>query len=158
MKSSPLSENQIIGILRGVAAGLGTLFFGAVAVLLGAAATGAGSIPLLGVLWVFTPAPIVFAWYWWFKDRTRRSWTKKAATTYLLMGVVLLVLVMAGVGWVGSERGIHPNLCSTGYNSLSDYPTLESKVELVSFPVPELGRRVGWFIAGESQSTIILLH
>jgi hypothetical protein len=40
---------------------LGVAFFGLVAVFLGALATGSGSIPLLGALWVFTPAPVVFA-------------------------------------------------------------------------------------------------
>lgn len=38
------------------------------------------------------------------------------------------------------------------------YPDMEPVAELVSFPVPEGGRRVGWFIPGRSQATIILLH
>jgi hypothetical protein len=68
------------------------------------------------------------------------------------------VLVPAGVGWIASERGIHPTLCDTGYKSLSHYSTLEPKAQLVTFPVPETGQRTGWFIPGDSRATVILLH
>jgi fermentation-respiration switch protein FrsA (DUF1100 family) len=137
---------------------LGVAFFGLVAVFLGALATGAGSIPLLGALWVFTPAPVVFAWPWWSKGRASNFWLRKAATAYLTLGVVMSVIALAGVGWIASERGIHPRLCNTGDKSLSDYVTLEPKAQLVTFPVPETGQRVGWFVPGESQATVILLH
>lgn len=150
--------NQGGKILRPVFLVLGLAFFGLVAVFLGASAAGAGSIPALGVLWVFIPAPAVFGWLWWSKGRALGPWRRKAATGYLTLGVAMSALVVATVGWIASERGIHPELCDTGYKLLSEYPELEPKTELVSFSVPRTGRRVGWFITGESQSTIILLH
>jgi uncharacterized protein len=149
---------QIRGSLKLVVAVLGTLFFGILAIFLGVTATAAGSLPLLGALWVFTPAPVIFIWLWWSKGRTINSRTRIAATAYLSTVAVVSLLVIVGVSWIGSERGIHPPICGAGYKSLADYPLLESQAELVSFPVPGLGRRVGWFIPGRSESTIILLH
>jgi hypothetical protein len=65
-----LVRDNINQVLSPVSLILGVAFFGLVAVFLGASATGAASIPLLGVLWIFAPAPIVFAWLWWSKERT----------------------------------------------------------------------------------------
>lgn len=145
-------------ILRLASLVFGLAFFGLAAVLLGASATGARSIPVLGVLWVFTPAPVIFGWLWWSNGRLASHWLRRSATLYLSGGVVMSVLVLVGVGWIASEKGIHPTLCNTGDKLLADYPDLEPKAELVSFLVPETGQRVGWFIPGESQATIILLH
>jgi fermentation-respiration switch protein FrsA (DUF1100 family) len=150
--------NKLNRILPPASLTFGLAFFGLVAVILEASATGAGSIPVLGVLWMFTPLPVIFAWIWWSKRRAPSSWLIKASTAYLSLGVVMSVLVLAGVGWIASERGIHPGLCNTGYKLLSDYPHLEEDVELVTFLVPETGQRVGWFFPGKSRATIILLH
>lgn len=156
MKSISLRSNW--SLLRLVSLILGLPLFSLQAVFLGVSATAAGSIPALAVLWLFTLAPVVFVWRWWPKAMPTSPWQRKLANWYLSSGVIASVLVIAAVGWIGSERGIHPILCNTGNESISDYPTLEQAAELLSFPVPELGQRVGWFVPGRSQSTIILLH
>lgn len=146
------------GIIRILSLTLGLALFSLEAVFLGISATAAGSIPVLAALWLFVPAPFVFGWLRATKAVRTSSWRRKLATAYLTSGIAVSVLVIGGVGWIGSERGIHPELCDTGNESLSDYPVLERAAELVSFPVPELGQRVGWFVPGRSQSTVILLH
>jgi pimeloyl-ACP methyl ester carboxylesterase len=137
---------------------LGLALFSLVAVFLGVSAAAAGTLPVLALLWLFTPAPAVFVWHCWPRSVKTSSWSRKVSTAYLSSGVLVSVLVLVGVGWIGADRGIHPILCDSGNASISDYPTLEPAAELVSFPVPVLGRRLGWFIKGHRQSTIILVH
>ncbi|HEU0020720.1 MAG TPA: alpha/beta hydrolase [Dehalococcoidia bacterium] len=144
--------------LRLAGLALGLALFSLEAGFLGVSATAASSLPVLAVLWLFTPAPAVFAWRCWPRAMKPTSWHRKFANAYLSAGAVVSVLVIVGVGWIGSERGIHPTLCDSGNESISDYPLLEQAAEPVSFPVPGLGQRAGWFIAGRRQSTVILLH
>ncbi|MBI4281909.1 MAG: alpha/beta hydrolase [Chloroflexi bacterium] len=132
---------------------LGVAFFGVVAAVHGITATAADSIIYLGALWLFIPAPLVFL------ARVWRPWPRfRALTTgYLVTSAILSVLVLAGVGWVGSERGIHPSL-TDNLPQLADYPNLEAALEEVSFPSRDGTPLAGWFIPGESPKTIILLH
>jgi uncharacterized protein len=110
------------------------------------------------ILWVFAPAPTVFLWYWLSR---RENWSriqKALAIGYLSLAALLSLIVPAMVGWVATERALHPAVCEAGERSLENYPDIQPAAELVSFPVPEGGRRVGWFIPGRSQATVILLH
>ena len=140
---------------------LGTTCFGLVAGVHALLATGAGSMPWLAGLLVFSPAPVVFVWQrladgrdrWW----RRRPWVP----AYLSLASVLSVMVLGGVGWIASERAIHPTYCQVGEQSLADYPELNRVAEPAVFSVPELGQRVGWFIPGPNGSngaTVMLLH
>jgi fermentation-respiration switch protein FrsA (DUF1100 family) len=132
---------------------LGTALFGTVAAIHGVTATAAASMIFLGILWLFTPAPLVFLGRMW------RPWRRYRAlsTGYLAISAVLSVLVLAGVGWIGSERGIHPSL-SDDLPKLEDYPQLEAALEDVTFQSSDGTTLAGWFIPGESPTTIILLH
>jgi fermentation-respiration switch protein FrsA (DUF1100 family) len=132
---------------------VGTLFFGTVAAVHGVTATAAGSIIFLGVLWLFTPSPLVFLARMW------RPWRRfrVLSTSYLVVSGVLSVLVLAGVGWIGAERGIHPSLTSD-LPRLEDYPRLQAALENVEFQSKDGTPLRGWFIPGESPKTIILLH
>jgi fermentation-respiration switch protein FrsA (DUF1100 family) len=156
--ADPAMRNKLNRSMRLASLVIGLAFFGLLAAFDGASATGASSIPVLAVLWVFTPGPAVFAWLWWSNGRLANPRPRKAAVAYLSVGVGLSVLVLAGVGWIASERGIHPAPCDTADKRLSDYPTLEPTTEQVSFPVPATGQRTGWFIRGISKDTVILLH
>ena len=131
----------------------GTAFFGVVSAVHGVTATAATSIIFLGVLWLFTPAPVVFF------ARMRRPWARyrTLSTWYLVTSAVLSVLVLAGVGWIGAERGIHPSLTDE-LPLLEDYPNLEAALEEVSFQSSDGTPLAGWFIPGESPRTVILLH
>ena len=132
---------------------IGTAFFGVVAAVHGVTATAATSMIFLGVLWLFTPAPVVFL------ARMRRPWARyrTLSTGYLATSAVLSVLVLAGVGWIGAERGIHPSLAED-LPVLEDYPHLESALEEVSFQSSDGTPLAGWFIPGDSPRTVILLH
>ncbi|MBI2855926.1 MAG: alpha/beta hydrolase [Chloroflexi bacterium] len=131
----------------------GLVFFGVVTAIHGVTATAASSIIFLGVLWLFTPAPLVFLARMW------RPWRRfrRLSTVYLVTSVVLSVLVLAGVGWIGSERGIHPSL-NEHLPKLEDYPHLREALEEVGFQSSDGTLIKGWFIPGDSDTTIILLH
>jgi fermentation-respiration switch protein FrsA (DUF1100 family) len=131
----------------------GTAFFGVVAAVHGVTGTAASSMVFLSVLWLFTPAPLVFL------ARMRRPWGRyrSLSTGYLATSAVLSVLVLGGVGWIGAERGIHPSLTSD-LPQLEDYPQLEATMEEVGFQSSDGTPLAGWFIPGESPRTVILLH
>jgi fermentation-respiration switch protein FrsA (DUF1100 family) len=132
---------------------MGTVFFGVVGAVHGVTATAASSIIFLGVLWLFAPAPFVFL------ARMSRTWTRYRAFSnwYLAVSAVLSAIVLAGVGWKGSEDGIHPSL-NDDLPILADYPRLEATLEGVTFPSSDGTLLAGWFIPGESPRTVILLH
>ena len=134
-------------------AAIGTAFFGVVAAIHGFTATAADSIIYLGILWLFVPAPLVFL------ARMRRSWNsyRTLSASYLAVSAVFSVLVLAGVGWVGSERGIHPSL-TANLPQLADYTHLQATLEEVEFQSGDGTPLKGWFVPGESAKTIILLH
>ena len=71
--------------------------------------------------------------------------------------VVLYALLLGRVCWVAADKAVHPPPCED-MPGLEDYPALQAAAQLVSFSVPEDGRRVGWFIPGQSGGTILLLH
>ncbi len=138
---------------KAAAAIAGALLFLAVGALHGITATAASSIPALAVLWLFAPAPLVFL------ARLARRWTRfrKLSTAYLGASAVLSVLVLAAVGWVGSERGLHP-APPDDLPLLEEYPVLAAAVEDVEFPSADGIVLSGWFIPGTSPRTIVLLH
>ena len=142
-----MSLNRVLAALAGAA------FFGVVAAIHGITATAASSIVFLGVLWLFTPAPVVFLARMW------RPWTRYRTLSngYLAASAALSVLVLAGVGWIGSERGIHPAM-SDDLPRPEDYPQLQAILEDVDFPSMDGARLSGWFIPGESPRTVLLLH
>ena len=65
--------------------------------------------------------------------------------------------MLFGVGWIGSDRGMHPEP-PDDLPALEDYPTLAAAVEEVAFPSADGTALVGWFIPGDSDTTIVLLH
>jgi fermentation-respiration switch protein FrsA (DUF1100 family) len=80
----------------------------------------------------------------------------------LVIGVVLvislLLLALGVVGWIGSERAIHPGRQEVRHR-LADYP-FAALAEAVRFPSLDGTPLAGWFIpAGRpGAATIILLH
>ncbi len=140
----------------------GTVLFGLVAAVHLLSAMASGSMPWLAALWLFVPAPLLFVWRAVSARRRRRDLARSTRWSwlgrgYLVVAAVLAVAVLGGVGWIGSQRAIHPKP-STYQRTLADYPELQAAAETVSFPVPQDGRRVGWFIPGRRQATILLLH
>lgn len=140
---------------------LGAVFFGLVATVHLLSAMASGSIPWLAALWLFVPAPVVFVWRAVSARRrrgdiarlTRWGWLGRG---YLALAALLAVVVLGGVGWIGSQRALHPT--GEAYRRLADFPALQAAAETVAFPVPQDGTRKGWFIPGRSQTTILLLH
>lgn len=133
---------------------LGAAFFIAVAVLAGMMATAASSIKPLAILWLIVPVPLIFLLI-----VLRPQWraVRIAGNTYMGTSAFLTVAVVLGVAWIGSERAIHPAQCET-LPKLEEYPTLQSKVEQVSFKSRDGITLRGWFILGESKRTVLLLH
>ncbi|MDA0988280.1 MAG: alpha/beta hydrolase [Chloroflexi bacterium] len=138
---------------RNLAILIGAAFFGIVAAIHGVTATAASSMIFLGILWLFVPTPLVFLASMW-RPLARY---RKLSNWYLATSTVLSILVLAGVGWIGSERGIHPSL-SDDLPVLADYPQLEAALENVTFQSSDGTLLSGWFIPGESPKTVILLH
>ena len=74
----------------------------------------------------------------------------------IILGIVILgAAVLAGVGWIGSERALHPQ--SHGYKwSLADYPSLQG--ERISFRSTDGTMLAGMFFRGATARTIVLSH
>ena len=73
-------------------------------------------------------------------------------------GVLLLILALAGllvVGWIGSEKAIHP-AAATYPKSLADFPDLHPQD--VSFDSRTHTRIAAEFFSGERHATIVLSH
>jgi fermentation-respiration switch protein FrsA (DUF1100 family) len=68
---------------------------------------------------------------------------------------VLALVVLGVVGWIGSERAIHPKAASYQW-SLADYPDLHPQT--VSFLSRTGVTIVGSFFPGERRETIVLSH
>ncbi len=138
---------------RAAVAAVGALLFLAVGALHGITATAATSIPALAVLWLFAPVPLVFA------ARVAVRWTRfrYLSAAYLGVSVVLSLVVLTGVGWVGSERGLHP-APPDDLPLLEDYPRLAAALEDIEFPSADGTALSGWFISGTTPRTIVLLH
>ena len=134
---------------------VGAVFFGLVATVHAISLTGAVSIPFLAVLVIFLPAPLVFLWLM-LARQPQKKW-RVASRSYLSAAAVVSVLVLGGVGWIGAQRAIHPKPCDDA-PELEDYSELRPLAQMISFHVPEDGQRSGWFIPGESSSTVLLLH
>lgn len=132
---------------------VGTVFFGVVAAIHGITGTAATSMVFLGVLWVFFPAPLVFL------ARMQRRWTRfrTVSTAYLVTCAVLSALVLMGVSWIGSERGIHPSPCDE-VPRLDEFPNLQTDLDEVDFQSQDGIALKGWFIPGDSPRTVVLLH
>ena len=92
------------------------------------------------------------------RDTQRRRRPSKRAVAWVLgMLAVVLVSVLGAVGWVGSERAIHPK-------PSEDLPRVEDfalPLEEVRFPSRDGTSLAAWFIAIDGASdapTIVLLH
>lgn len=69
--------------------------------------------------------------------------------------LVLAIVVLGGVGWVGSERAIHPSAVTYPWR-LGDYSTLHPLA--VTFISRTHTRIAGRFFPGRSHATIVLSH
>jgi dipeptidyl aminopeptidase/acylaminoacyl peptidase len=73
----------------------------------------------------------------------------------IVVVVIAGAAVLGGVGWVGSERALHPQ--SHGYKwSPADYPVLQG--ERVSFQSKDGTTLAGMFFRGGTARTIVLSH
>jgi len=71
--------------------------------------------------------------------------------------VLLSLLIVGAVGWIGSERGMHPER-KVEDHALCEYPFVQSTAE-VRFESLDGTPLAGWFIPGRPKGpTIILLH
>ena len=68
--------------------------------------------------------------------------------------VLLLIIVLLGVGWVGSERAIHPAVAH--YPGPAEFPDLHPQP--ITFDSRTHTRIAAEFFAGEKHATIVLSH
>ena len=132
----------------------GLAFFAAVGAIHGVTATAAGSMPALVALWLFAAAPLAFVWLIATKPGGR---ARVVSLGYLTLSAVLAVTVLGGVGWIGSERAIHPSPCNNE-PQLADYPALQPQIEPVKFASRDGTSLAGWFVEGTSPATVVLVH
>ena len=107
----------------------------------GLTATAGDSMATLYALWLFVPAPVVYLWQG--LQPWRNPW-RRLGRGYLGLSLALSLAVLGGVGWLGSERTIHPKP-SADEPKLEDYALPAQRIE---FTAPDGTRRVGWFIPG----------
>ena len=137
-----------------IGVGLGLTACTAAALVHGVTATAAPSMLVLGILWLFVPAPLVFLWRVF---RRPSGVLRGLASAYVAVSVLMAVAVLGLVGWIGSERGIHPAPCET-LPRIEEYPAVQQGMQRVTFPSREGTQRVGWFVPGSNGATVVLLH
>ncbi len=90
----------------------------------------------------------------------RRSWPRRHRTALLATASVLLALVVAvlgAIGWVGSERTIHPAPAVEDH-TLGEYP-FAATTEEVRFSSLDGTPLTGWFVPGRPGApAVALLH
>lgn len=80
----------------------------------------------------------------------------RRVTVALCLAFVLAVVgVLGGVGWMGSERALHPKQPLYAW-SLAGYPALKATVQQVTFRSSTGVRMAARFFPGRSRATIIL--
>lgn len=87
------------------------------------------------------------------RSRQRRVWRRLVIAVTAVLLVV--VVVLGSVGWIASERAIHPAPHTYTW-SLADYPNL--KAEPVTFRSSTGVTIAGRFFPGASKATIVLSH
>ena len=85
----------------------------------------------------------------------RRTRGAQVAGSVLIAVVLVAAVVLVGVGWIGSERAIHP-VQSGELFALAGYPQLHP--EEVNLAAPDGVPIAGSFFPGASRTTIILCH
>jgi uncharacterized protein len=85
----------------------------------------------------------------------RASVVRRVAVALCLFLVIAVVGVLGGVGWIGSERAIHPTQPTYAW-SLAGYPALKAVMQQVTFRSSTGIRMAGRFFPGRSRATIIL--
>src|SRR5438067_4678368 len=80
---------------------------------------------------------------------------RRVIVALCLFLVIAVVGVLGGVGWIGSERAIHPKQHTYAW-SLAGYPALGAAVQQVTFRGSTGVRMAGRFFPGRSRATIIL--
>ncbi len=131
------------------------LFLAAVAAFAALMGVGAPSFAALGIVWVFVPAPFVYAYFC--LRPPDKPWHRRGTTGYFVASSVLTAALLFGVAWIGSERALHPNDCEE-LPSLSEYPDLEEAVEPISFESADGTRLAGWLLPGTRDQAVVLLH
>lgn len=144
-----------MNVWRVIALVIGLAFFLAAAVLDGVMAGAASSMGALAVLWLLVPAPLVFLLL--SLRPPRRRAVRLGGSLYLGLSAALTIVVLFGVAWVGSERAIHPAQCDD-LPQLAEYPELAGEVEEVRFKSRDGMNLAGWFVPGERETTVLLLH
>ena len=142
-----------------IAAGL---FLSAVAAFAALMGVGGASFTALYVAWLFVPAPFVYFYLWlkpslsWLRPGFR-PWLSRMAVAYLVASSLLTAALLFGVGWVGSERAIHPSTCDD-LPAASEYPDLQAALQPVEFHSKDGTRLAGWLAVGSRDEAVILLH
>ncbi len=142
-----------------IAAGL---FLSAVAAFAALMGVGGPSFTALYVAWLFVPAPFIYFLLWLRPDLSWlrpgfRPWLRGTAVAYMIASSLLTAALLFAVGWVGSERAIHPGTCDD-LPAVSEHPDLEPSLEPVEFHSQDGTRLAGWLAVGSSDEAVILLH
>ena len=89
------------------------------------------------------------------EDRPRRSRFKSVARITAIGFVPALMALLGGIGWIGSERAIHP--AARRYaTTLADYPDLDSRE--IGFQSRTRVRIAATFFPGVRHAVIVLSH
>jgi fermentation-respiration switch protein FrsA (DUF1100 family) len=83
------------------------------------------------------------------------SWRPNRALSASAAAVALLLAAVLGIGWIASERAIHPAICHYE-KGLADFPNLHPYQ--VSFQSRTHTRIASWFFPGTRRATVLLSH
>jgi pimeloyl-ACP methyl ester carboxylesterase len=113
------------------------------------ATKGSEVIASLAILWIFVPAPAVYitSQILTFKQRFFRGMIR----TYLAISFAMAALVLGGVSWTGANNAMSAKCTSEELEEageITDYPSLATRAEAVTFPSVHEYMLTGFFVPG----------
>src|SRR5664279_1889738 len=84
-----------------------------------------------------------------------RSWWPTQALSVSAAAFALLLAAVLGIGWIASERAIHPAICHYD-QGLADFPDLHPYQ--VNIESRTHTRIASWFFPGTRRATVLLSH
>lgn len=110
---------------------------------------------ILYLAWFSVPSPLILVFFIQIQNLPRIA--KLLSLLYISMSLIIVIILLLGVAWNGSETALHPELCD-GMEELSEFPHLEKNIEAITFNAEDGTKLDGWVAFGASHKSVILLH
>ena len=110
---------------------------------------------ILYLAWFSVPAPLILVFF--LQIQNLPPVAKLLSLLYITISLIIVIILLLGVAWSGSETALHPEVCD-GMEELSEFPHLEKNIEPITFNAEDGTKLDGWVAFGSSHKSVILLH